>query len=158
MSLKKKKIIKYILLTLLGLFLIWNTVWAVNYYTYYKFSSGYMKSPVNYIKSGKDYTYTVACPSYLSLTGNFALTNNDDLSIIIWPAVFMRGTSEYGVGIQDEKSDTTYRFYVDKDLKYLHIDDMGYSDSEEITIKSLLKKYQKDLYEMRQLVKDEWKQ
>lgn len=70
----------------------------------------------------------------------------------------MHGTSEYGVGIYDEESDSTYRFYVDKDLNYLHIDDMGYSDSEEQTIKILLNKYQKDLDKMRQLIKDEWKQ
>ena len=103
MSLKKKKIIKYALLTLTGIFLIWNIIWAVNYYNYYKFSSGYEKTPINYVKSGKDYTYTVACPTYLSLTGNFALTNNDNLSIIIWPAFLMQGTSEYGIGIYDKK-------------------------------------------------------
>ena len=112
MSLKKKKLVTHILLILFSFFLIWNIVWAVNFYTYYRFSSGYIKSPVSYIKSGKDYTYTVACPAYLSFTGNFALTNNDNLSLIIWPALFMRGNSEYGVGIYDEKLDSTYRFYV----------------------------------------------
>ena len=155
---KKKRIIKYMLSILLGFFLIWNIVWSVNFYTYYKFSSGYMKSPVSYIKSGKDYTYTVACPGYLSFTGNLALTNNDNLSIIIWPALLMLGSPEYGVGISDEMSDSTYRFYVDKDLKYLHNDEMEYSDSEEKTIQILLKKYQIDLQKMLRLAHDEWKQ
>lgn len=158
MSLKKKSIIKYMLLILLCFFLVWNILWLINFYTYYKFSSGYMKSPISYVKSGKDFTYTIACPKYLSLKGNFALTNNDNLSIIIWPALLMHGTSEYGVGIYDEKTDSTYRFYVDKDLKYLHIDDNKYEDSEEKTIQLLLEKHQIDLYKMRQLVKEEWKQ
>ncbi len=156
MSKKKRSIMRYMLQILLGFFLIWNIVWSVNFYTYYKFSSGYMKSPVSYIKSGKDYTYTVACPRYLSFTGNFALTNNDNLSIIIWPAIFMLGNSEYGAGIYDEMSDSTYRFYVDEDLKYLYKNEMGYSDSEEKTIQILLGKYQKDLHKMRRLAYDEW--
>lgn len=155
MSLKN---IKKILLVFLSLFLICNIVWAINFYNYYKFISGYEKSPISFVKSGQDYTYTIACPSYMNLAGNFALTNNDNLSIIIWPNLFACGASEYGVGIYDEKSDSTYRFYVDKELKYLNIDDNEEKDTEKQIIKSLLKTYQQELFEMRQLIKKEWQQ
>lgn len=106
----------------------------------------------------KDYTYTIGCPSYLSLTGNFSLTNNDNLSVIIWLGLFMHGASEYGVSIYDENLDTTYRFYVNKDLKYLRVEEMGYTVSEEKEVQALLAEYQQDLNKMRQLVKDEWQQ
>lgn len=156
-KLLKRKKSRYVLLLLISIFLIWNIVWGINYYSYYKYSDGYEKSPINYFKSIKDYTYTVDCPSYLRLTGNFAVTNNDDLSILIWPSLFAN-SAEYGVSIDDKKRNATYRFYVDKDLNYLRHEDMDYSEPDEEYIKSLLYKNSKELSEMQQLAVKEWAQ
>ncbi len=145
------------LLLLISIFLIWNIVWGINYYSYYKYSDGYAKSPINYFKSEKDYTYTVDCPSYLRLTGNFAVTNNDDLSIIIWPSLFMR-SAEYGISAEDRKKNVTYRFYVDEDLNYLRHEDLNYALPDEAHIKSLLKKSRTELSEMQRLASKEWNQ
>lgn len=156
MNIRGRKIAKYIILILIILFLIWNIVWAVNFYCYHKTTEGYEKSPVSYIKSGKDYTYTVVKPHYLSFTGNFAITNNKALSLIIWPGIFFKGDSEYGIGIYDHRSEETYRFYVDKNLKYLEDKNDVYSDLEEKRIKKLLKKYEGNLEKMLQLANLEW--
>lgn len=155
MNINNRNIMKYVVAVVAGLFLIWNILWAVNFYSYYKLTSGYEKSPVSYIKSGEDYTYTVACPAYLSTTGNYALTNNDNLSIIIWPG-FMGGAFEYGIGIYDEILGSTYRFYVDKNLEYLPIEDNKYSEAEAKTLQILLEKYRENLDKMYQLAKAEW--
>lgn len=145
------------LLLLVSIVLVWNIIWVVNYYGYYKYSTGYTKSPINYFKSEKDYTYTVDGPSYLRLTGNFAITNNDDLSIVIWPSLFMR-SAEYGISIDDKKKNVTYRFYVNGGLDYLRHKEMNYSQSDEDYIKSLLQKKNKELSEMQQLAEEEWNQ
>lgn len=158
MNLKKNRIVKYILLIFAFFFIVWNIIWAVNYYQYYKFIPGYMKAPKSYVKSGEDYTYTVGCPSYLSLTGNFALNNNENMSILIWPSLLSRGTSQYGVRITDEDIGSTYSIYVDEDLNYIDIEKNRYNDSEEKTIQILLEKYQIDLNKMRQEVRNEWQQ
>ncbi len=47
-KLLKSKKLRYVLLLLIGIFLIWNIVWGINYYSYYKYSDGYKKSPINY--------------------------------------------------------------------------------------------------------------
>lgn len=154
-KLLKGKKSRYVLLLLISVFLTWNIVWGINYYGYYKYSTGYEKSPINYFKSEKDYTYTVDGPSYLRLTGNFAITNNDDLSIIIWPSLFMR-SAEYGISIEDKKKNATYRFYVDEGLKYFSHKDMNYTQSEENYIKSLLDKNKEELSKMQQLAAREW--
>lgn len=60
-KLLKGKKSRYVLLLLISVFLTWNIVWGINYYGYYKYSTGYEKSPINYFKSEKDYTYTVVC-------------------------------------------------------------------------------------------------
>lgn len=111
---------------------------------------------MSYVKSGEKYTYTVACPTYLSFTGNFALTNNDDLSLIIWPSLFMCDSGEYGIGIFDQEKNFTYRFYVDNNLQYLNVKENNYSDDEERYLHELLDEHRKELNEMHQLAKIEW--
>ena len=70
----------------------------------------------------------------------------------------MRAYKKFFVYLINKKSDSVYRFYVDKELKRLIIQDDAYTDLEKKELQILLKKHQKDLEKMRQLVKDEWKQ
>ncbi len=156
MNINIKRVLKYIILTIVFLFLVWNILWAINFHDYHKKTSGYEKTPMSYVKSGRQYTYTVVCPSYLSFTGNFAITNNEELSLIIWPGAFIKDKMEYGIGIYDPKSEDTYRFYIDKNLEYHKERNDFYSDLEEDRIRRLLHKYKQDLEIMLELANSEW--
>lgn len=156
MKASKYRKLKLLILILIAVFILWNAVWYMNYSTYAKFTSGYLKSPVNYVKSGDHFTYTVDPPSYLRLTGNFAITNNKELSLIIWPSLFMKGKAKYGIGIEDESTDLIYRFYVDEELNYIHVSEMNYAKDEEIYVEKLLDEHRSSLLEMYTLAKDEW--
>ena len=139
------KKLKIIIAIIIGSLLIWNGIWYINYKAYGRFTSGYLKSPVNYVKSGDDFTYTVDPPSYLRFTGNFAITNNKELSLVIWPSLFMKGKAEYGIGILDKSANLVYRFYVDESMNYIRVPEMNYTEDEELHVKNLIDKYHNDL-------------
>lgn len=147
-----------ILVILIGLFLVWNLVWATNYYVYYKHVDNYDKDQKSYSRDDGTYTYTIVCPSYFELTGNFAITTNDknNLFLIIWPSVFGIGKEQYGVIIADDKTKEPYSFYVTEDLEYIPSEEMGYSDKECEYLYKLINKYQVNLQEMKKLALEEW--
>jgi hypothetical protein len=150
------KLIKKIGLTILVLLLVWHVVWLGNYYAYYDLSDGYQRHYINMVRFEKDYTYTLQCPRYPSFVGNFALSNNDNILIIVWPGLFVNESYTYGLEIYDEDIDQTYRIYVDSELNYLDIRENKLTNEERTMAYMLLSKYDDALTTMKQLVETEW--
>src|SRR5699024_8822824 len=85
-----KKRTKISLSIILGIFVIVNLFWLSFYFIKY---GSYTKSipkheSGTYLLVTDQYDLSVKKPSYLSFTGNLAITNKeDDLSLLIWPTV-----------------------------------------------------------------------
>lgn len=101
---KKKFKKRYILLFLAVCFLIYNIVWFVNWYSYRKMEKalGYNERYQSYVYKEDDFIYSVFPPHYLSLTGNYDISQSVKLyekpttiGMVIWPEFF----GEYEVGI-----------------------------------------------------------
>ncbi|PXV95384.1 hypothetical protein C8E03_10112 [Lachnotalea glycerini] len=153
----KKKIIIIVLSSLFIIFMIRNLIWYLNFNKYENYISNeyelYVKS---YGKTLNGYSYTIKQPEFYSFTGNFAINNNADISIIIWPELFMKGDMRIGMELVDAENNHGYRFYVDKELNYM-VDKKNNFTEEEITqIQNLLDKKKEEIGKMYRLAKKEW--
>lgn len=151
----KSKIAFGIVFLMIASFIVWNIIWAINYSAYSKLSAGYEKYYKTMGKKIGLYNYTLKCPNYFSFHGNFAITN-DNLSIIIWPDLFIRGGYTYGLKIFDRQLNHGYMFYVDSELNYLDIPENNFSDEEIKIIIEILNKNSDELKKMCVLAKNEW--
>lgn len=153
---------KILIIIFVAVFSIFNIVWGINYYTYYKYTSSYDKAPQNYSRSNGDYTFTIKCPSYLRFIGNYAITNNDngnedkELFLIVWPSFLGDQKNEYGVMIKEKGDENIYSFYADENLRYLPSEEIDYTQEEQKQIQYLLNKYEESLVEMCKLANSEW--
>lgn len=156
MSKVKMKVGKKVLTIIVGVMLVWNIFWGINYYTYYKFVGAYTKDKICYIKGDGKYTYSVSCPTYFDFTGNFAVSNDNEnnLFLIIWPNLFMLGSEKTGIMIND--NEVVYSFYVDEKMNYTPSKDIPYTDEEEKYIDVLLEENRVKLNEMWSLANKEW--
>ena len=82
-----KRGLEIFLAVLLGLFAVYNAVWfAYREIRYSPFTENVPKTYGVYLTSKDDISYSVSKPSYLSFTGNLALTDeNTAEGLIIWP-------------------------------------------------------------------------
>lgn len=140
---------------LITFFLMWNIIWCINWYQYQKHTKEYTKTPHTYYSIIDDYTCTVAAPEYLKFTGNYAITSENGIGIIIWPHVFSFGTPVYGIEFSVDEN-IIYRFYVDENLNYLSNDEMHYDEEDEIEIKMLLNAHKDEIHNMMQIAEKEW--
>ncbi|MEG2051273.1 MAG: hypothetical protein RR012_03110 [Oscillospiraceae bacterium] len=141
----KKKLMK-ILLSVLIVFLIINIIWGL--YVYFKYNP-FQKSVEEHTKTVghsyvcDGYTYSVKKPSYLSLTGNLAITpvlnltteglrvgndgitpfTGESIDVIIWPKLFggyeiVVNISKYSgkINSNNENEYTILEFYVDENM------------------------------------------
>ena len=101
-------------------------------------------------------TLTIDPPSYFSFTGNYAISDNGSLSVIIWPKPFMIGAPKYGVSIYDNNNGIIYRFYVDKCYKYAYIPENTYTNEEIKCINSIMVGYKQTIKNMDSIIHKEW--
>lgn len=132
------------------------SAWSLNFYQYYRQTEGYLKSPISYVKSETDYTYTVGCPDIGSFVGNYALSNNEDVVLLIWPNLFMWGTHTYGVRIFNEDENCKWGFYVNEKLEYISSENNELDESRVEKCKQLLNEHLKELKCMQEIAKKEW--
>lgn len=151
---KNKAMYRFIFL-ILAVLMTWNILWVANYNKYLKLSEGYKKYYKTMGKQIENYNCTLKCPNYFSFQGNFAISN-DNLSIIIWPDLFINGNYKFGLRIFDEKLNHGYLFYVDNQLNYLDIPENHFSDDEVKVIKEILNKNMAQLEKMNYIAKREW--
>jgi len=105
-----------------------------------------------YLLSKDGYHYSVKKPSYLSFTGNLAITNEkDDLSLIIWP--LLTGGYEYGLQILGDNN-TFYSFVVDSELNYLSDKNSETMDKE--LMKNLKEERKREIEELISEVQRIW--
>lgn len=117
-----KKVIIIIVIIILVLFGLYNITWyQITHEKYDNFSEQMEKTfgktyvkpfYTSYSSFEKGYGYKVKYPDYLSYTGNLAITNNKDTTLIIWPSIFSEENNEYGVIIQDNEKG--YQIMIDK--------------------------------------------
>ncbi len=111
---KKKFKKRYILFIVLGIFVIYNIIWMINfsYYNKMKKALGYHERYQRYVLVEDDFTYSVATPDYLSFTGNYAISQSvrpkvdeivETVDMIIWPNLLK---NKYEVGISFVKHNT----------------------------------------------------
>lgn len=106
---KKAKIKLIIILSLLGILLIFHLIWYINFSSYKKYTQTNMFIKDDYRSSHyadyeNEYTYSVFAPNYPQFTGNLAITphmteNRSEgetiVSLVIWPNAFVG----YEVGV-----------------------------------------------------------
>lgn len=152
---KNSKFIYGIIIFIISAFIIWNIVWIINYNEYSKLCVGYKKYNKTMGKQIENYNCTLKCPDYLSFQGNFAISK-DNISIIIWPDLFINETYTFGLRIFDEQLNHGYMFYVDNQLNYLDIPENKFTKKETEIINKILNKNINELKEMKSLAKEEW--
>lgn len=133
----KKKIIKIAAIVIGGLFLIWSLVWYFTSYCYYMQYDNALKRLNDYEKidafraSAHDddgYNYSVKYPSFLSWTGNIAISEpmtedyQLDSGLIVWFSKFEE--TEYGVilceqDLTDVNNVFEYQLYITSDGSYI---------------------------------------
>ncbi len=92
MKRKRKKGVKYTIITVLLVFVLFNIIWFANYgYVYFKYASKveYDEDGEIYIEADKEIgvTYSVTFPSYPFFASNVYL-NTSDGDFIIYPKLF----------------------------------------------------------------------
>lgn len=136
--------------TIIVILLSFHLVWMLNWIPYYIHSSGYEKSKISCEKHIDGMTFYVVSPVYPSFTGNYAITNEEGMVLIIWPRSISHTTAEYG--FDSEK----YRCYIDKSGRYCRHDVMPYSEEEEKEIEEFIKNNRDILMEMIDAAEKEW--
>lgn len=154
MSRKKKNI----LLLLVGVCVIGNVVWGLNYLNYCKLTSEYIKcDKATFYKNDEDLTYFVKRPDYCSFTGSYTITNNNSISVIIWPEVSFCKKYEIGVEFYDDVEKHIYRFYIDEQLNLVNTSENRFTFEQEETVKKMIAENKEELQKMYQLAESEWK-
>lgn len=77
MKASKYRKLKLLILILIAVFILWNAVWYMNYSTYAKFTSGYLKSPVNYAKDEEIYVEKLLDEHRSSLLEMYTLAKDE---------------------------------------------------------------------------------
>ena len=150
-------------LTIIGVLLVltWTTIWVINYAWYIDKAYGYEKLPDTYYKYEEGYSYTVRCPHYFSLTGNFAISNSDcTVAILIWPNYLKNKQYEdykFGISILDTKTNMGYRFYSDISGNFVEMKNEKYNATEKKIIAELIYRYEDEIKILFNLAEKEWK-
>lgn len=145
---------KKILIIFVSLILLYNLAWVgVFYLKYTPYTENIPKRENGiYLLSERGYHYSVKKPSYLSFTGNLAITNDeDDLSLIIWP--LLTGGYEYGLQILGENNNF-YSVMVDSDMNYL--DDENSESMDKDLVNSLINKRAVEIEALKSEVNRIW--
>lgn len=139
----KKKIVRCIWIALGICIIVFHIFWIYNYLLFSKYIDGlneFIKFQ-SYSVLEDDFIYHVKFPSYLSFTGNLAVsTKNSEYTLIIWPSRFR--DTRYGVMIpienntfasimlnQEMKSEDVYdQIYIDENME--QIEELFYKASE----------------------------
>lgn len=139
---------------LVGLIILYNLSWLGVYYLKYDPYTEDIPKTENgkYILKDNGYHFSVKKPSYLSFTGNLAVTNNkDDLSLIVWP--LLTGGYEYGLQILGPDN-TYYSVMIDNKLNYLDEKDIEPVDKDRIN--ELLKENKSEIKKIMSEAKRVW--
>ena len=106
---RKQKIFFAVLFSAIGIFVIYNIVWALYIDKRYNPFLEPVRGDFNTfaILDDENYSFAVAKPTYPKFSGNLAANNKDNkVSLIIWPLV--NGKYEYGVILDDKISNKSY--------------------------------------------------
>lgn len=138
-----------------AIFLLINIIWLINWWPYHQDISGYTKAIYGYYRDVEDYTCTVFPPSYLRFVGNYSVSNEDKMTLIIWPRTILRRNTEYGVKMLADDG-FIYEFYIDRNLEYVQCVEMKYLHEEEEYIRKQLRERGGDLRRMFSIAEQEW--
>lgn len=153
-----KRRLAIFLAVLLVLFAVYNAVWfAYREIRYSPFTENVPKTYGVYLTSKDDISYSVSKPSYLSFTGNLALTDEKTTEgLIIWPE-FLSGY-KYAAVIEARTEKENGReipvlayIMIDKDGNWA--DDSGYFGKRE---KEKFNEKQEDIKEWLRLANEMW--
>lgn len=149
--------LKKVFWTIVILILLYHISWfGVSIFKYNNYTEGFQVTENGkYLRSENGYHLSVKKPSYLSYTGNLAITNDkDDLSIIIWP--LLNGDYEYGLQILDTESGVTYNIRVDSKLNYLNKENSSEMDKNKVV--KLIDQRKPEIKKMLKTAKSVWEQ
>ncbi|MBP3338503.1 MAG: hypothetical protein J6L69_03795 [Lachnospiraceae bacterium] len=137
MKRKRKKGLKYTIITVIAVFVLFNILWLVNLgYIYFKFAS-----KVEYIEEGEIYhetdqetgvTYSVNFPNYPFFATNIDLITSDG-DFMIYPELF--GGCEI-IYTSDKDEDVVIHF--DENMQLIGKDNVGTIDEHREDIERLL--------------------
>ena len=116
---RKQKIFFAVLFSAIGIFVIYNIVWACYVDIKYKPLLEPVRGDFNAFGTydSEDYNFNAKKPDYLSFTGNLAASDKDDnVGLIIWPLV--SGKYKYGVILNYKVGNEThsYDIIVDRNM------------------------------------------
>ncbi|MDR1018255.1 MAG: hypothetical protein LBM02_06090 [Lachnospiraceae bacterium] len=147
---KKKKIIIRVIIGILIVAIIYSILWFALVFRKYKSYASNMKRGLAitsyYDNSNKDIMYNVKYPDFPYLTGNLAVSIDDDKeSLIIWPSIF--GETEYGLQLTDDN----------KEMASITVDAKGKALENDSNTKELISKNQDKVNELFDLANKRWK-
>lgn len=154
----KKKIMRWILISVLIPFVIVNVVWFLNYSSYDVYlDENFTRLSYSYnniVDRTGPIIYGVKKPTYLSFTGNLYIVSDDDvISIIIWPSFMCKNAREIGLILQNDGA--KYMVYVNNNMEYCSDKNalIPTSPEEEETVKHLLENLNEQIVELYRLAK-----
>lgn len=137
MKRKRKKGVKYTIITVILVFVLFNIIWFANYgYVYFKYASKveYNEDGEIYIEADKEtgVTYSVTFPSYPFFTSDVYL-NTSDGDFIIYPKLF--GGCEI---IYTNDNDKELVIHFDENMQLIGENNVGTIDENREDIERLL--------------------
>ena len=154
----KKKLILSILLILVIAVLLWSLIWYVNYQRYNEYITvDYNKYGDCYVKKNEKEYYTVSCPAFGTLTGNYAVSNSENtITLIIWPDYIGEVSYTYGMEILNKETKFGYRFYVNEEMQYVESDVSNFSEREKKEIYKFLNGNRTEILYLFSKASKEW--
>ena len=105
----------------------------------------------------KSLLYYVKKPSLFSFTGNLVgQTEDDSISIILWPSFLCKDISEIGVVLKDNAKQEAYFLYVDKDMNLSESQTTGLDMTRQQTAEAILKSRKDVLVEIYKNIIDKY--
>lgn len=143
---KKGKIIIFIVVGMVLIFLFYNIVWILwSHLKYDSFTKGmkpFIKNS-SYVLEGADgYLYNVKYPDYLQMGGNMCVATQDEkYALLIWPRII----GGYDYGVQIEAEGTLYSILVTPAMQAI---DEKYED--------ILSPYQETIHQLNEKAHQMW--
>ena len=156
-----KKIVIRVLIAVLIVGSVYSILWYTNYNSYEK----YITLNVAYSSGGgylmedeeKSLLYYVKKPSLFSFTGNLVgQTEDDSISIILWPSFLCNDISEIGVVLKDNTKQEAYFLCVDKDMNLSESQTTGLDMTRQQTAEAILKSRKDVLVEIYKNIIDKY--
>lgn len=139
---KRKKIIKYIVLPIIVVWIIISIAWLLHiqsFNKYYDDNFEHLHQYTSHIDRSGPILFGVCTPVYPEFGGNLTCNSEDQLiTILAWPSFMCKRIKEYGLILKDGEG-SGHMIYVDENMNYYTDLNPGISIEEDTEVKEIMK-------------------